>query len=108
MTDFIQFTKRTNEPKLTHLESLLTERFIEHRRNGESFHAPILEVEALKAEQALEILDADIFGDGRAYDDIPDDDDVFTQLYFDNDDDGCGYDDDTPMGMGWLGSDGLP
>lgn len=38
------FCKRTEDPKLAYLESRLTEAGIAHRRNGASWHAPILEV----------------------------------------------------------------
>tara|TARA_Y100000310_G_scaffold341050_1_gene438919 strand:- start:1231 stop:1569 length:339 start_codon:yes stop_codon:yes gene_type:complete len=37
-------TKRTNDPKLSYVERELNRRGIPHRRKGESFHAPILEV----------------------------------------------------------------
>jgi hypothetical protein len=84
---FQTFTKRTNEPKLSHLESLLTEQGIPHRRNGESFHAPILEVENSKIDRALDILTSDVFGDGREYDDIPDDDEIFGPVEPEEDDD---------------------
>ncbi len=53
---FETLCKRTNDPKLAYIESLLTERGIYHRRSGESFHAPILEVSSNKAEDAWKVL----------------------------------------------------
>jgi hypothetical protein len=61
-----RFTKRTEDPKLAWLERQLTEAGIQHRRNGASFHAPILEVQADKIDEAWAIL--------TPVDDIPDDD----------------------------------
>ncbi len=60
------FTKRTDDPKLAWLERKLTEAGIKHRRNGSSFHAPILEVEESKLDDAWAIL--------TPVDNIPDDD----------------------------------
>jgi hypothetical protein len=67
--EWVMFTKRTNDPKLTWLEKELTKSEIPHRRNGESFHAPILEVPKDRLDDAWAILDA--------VDDIPDDDERF-------------------------------
>ena len=67
-----QFTKRTNEPKLKWIEKQLTELGIAHRRNGQSFHAPILDVDASKLDAAWDML--------RPVDDIPDDDRMFTDF----------------------------
>lgn len=65
------FTKRTNDPKLSYLEHRLDQLKIPHRRNGESFHAPILEVAAEHLERANAILEERI---GRyRLDDIRDD-----------------------------------
>ena len=58
MTKFVQFTRRTNFPKLGYLIQLLTARGIPCRLNGESFHAPILEVSELFEEDAWTILAA--------------------------------------------------
>lgn len=63
------FTKRTEEPKLAWLETKLDASGIPHRRNGWSFHAPILEVPHKRLDDAWKIL--------RPVDDIPDDDPVF-------------------------------
>lgn len=54
--NFITFTRRTNEPKLHWLELQLDQVGIKSRRNGESFHAPILEVDGERLDDALEIL----------------------------------------------------
>lgn len=86
---WVTFTKRTDDPKLSHLESLLDKAGIRHRRHGESWHAPILQVRENNLEKADAILASDVFGDGTVYDDIPDDDPVFaedpesTKEYFD-------------------------
>jgi len=41
---WVQLCKRTNDPKLAAIEALLAWEGIKSRRNGESWHAPILEV----------------------------------------------------------------
>ena len=61
--------KRTNDPKLSWLERKLDEAGISHRRNGHSWHAPILEVLKTQIDQAWKIL--------PPVDDIPDDDEMF-------------------------------
>ena len=61
-----QLCKRTNDPKLAWLEDELSYHGIANRKNGESWHAPILEVDKSKIDKAWEILDP--------IDDIPDDD----------------------------------
>ena len=63
------FTKRTEDPKLAWLEAKLDEAGIANRRNGESWHAPILEVDASRIDDAWDIL--------TPVDDIPDDDEMF-------------------------------
>jgi len=65
-----QFTKRTNDPKLGWIERQLDKLDIAHRRNGRSFHAPILQVDASKIDAAWAML--------NPVDDIPDDDPRFT------------------------------
>lgn len=72
------FCKRTEDPKLRFIEGLLTQRGIPHRRDGESFHAPVLKVSVDYLDAAWAILSEDIFGDGRSFDNIPDDDGAFT------------------------------
>jgi hypothetical protein len=71
------FCKRTEDPKLATIERLLRERGIPSRRNGESFHAPILEVPEGHLEAAWALMDEDVYGDGVRFDDIEDDDPVF-------------------------------
>lgn len=68
--EWIQFTKRTNEPKLSWLEGELDKLNIAHRRNGNSWHAPITEVKGVTDwSRAMNIL--------AEVDDIPDDDERF-------------------------------
>lgn len=64
--EWTMFTRRTEDPKLSWLERQLDKAEIPHRRNGESFHAPILEVPFNKLEAAWRILEP--------VDDVPDDD----------------------------------
>lgn len=65
------FTKRTNDPKLAWIERQLDLLNVPHRRNGESFHAPILEVSHFDIDKAETILSRRI---GRyTVDDIRDD-----------------------------------
>jgi hypothetical protein len=77
---FEQLCRRTEDPKLAYIESILTERGIYHRRSGESFHAPILEVSSNKADEAWQVLNLQGRKDlnlpvrfGVSLDDIPDD-----------------------------------
>jgi hypothetical protein len=55
-----RFTRRTDEPKLSWIEMRLDQEGIEHRRNGHSFHAPILEVQADRIADAWAIIEAPI------------------------------------------------
>jgi hypothetical protein len=64
--DWVRFTKRTDDPKLRWLEITLSRAGIQNRRNGFSFHAPILEILARDWEAAWAIL--------TPIDDVPDDD----------------------------------
>jgi len=48
--------RRTNDPKLTAIEVLLDEIGVAHHRNGESWHAPILEVLESDGEKAWALL----------------------------------------------------
>ncbi len=41
---WVMATKRTDDPKLAYIERRLDAMGVEHRRNGHSFHAPIMEV----------------------------------------------------------------
>lgn len=76
-TVWVAAFRRTNDPKLAYVEHVLTVRGIPHRRNGHSWHAPILEVPAEHQEAAWNLLGEDVFGDGEDFDVIPDDDSVF-------------------------------
>ena len=78
MMGWVQYTKRTNDPKLAWLESELERRGIPSRRKGESWHAPILQVPEEHLETAWNLLNEDVFGDGERFDDIEDDDPVFS------------------------------
>jgi len=69
MSKWTTFTRRTNDPKLAWLEGQLSEAGIKSQRNGESFHAPILEVPVDSLDKAWDILDP--------VDDLPDDDPRF-------------------------------
>lgn len=53
---WVQFTKRTEDPKLSWLEAQLSFAGIAHRRAGASAHAPILEVAQSREADAWEIL----------------------------------------------------
>jgi hypothetical protein len=64
--DWMLFTKRTDDPKLSWLERKLTSNGIISRRNGHSFHAPILEVDKADWDEAWKIL--------GPIDDVPDGD----------------------------------
>jgi hypothetical protein len=83
------FCKRTEDPKLRYIESRLDELGIPHRRNGESWHAPILEVPAANHPQAygllLEVVDNDEQGNLIRLDNIEDDDPMFDEYL------GCPY-----------------
>jgi len=76
--NFAQFTKRTEDPKLAFLERRLDEMGIAHRRNGSSSHAPILEVDATKLEEAEAMLQEPVEGRNSSLDNIEDDDPMFT------------------------------
>lgn len=69
--DWTDLTRRTNDPKLAFIERLLDEAQIDHRRNGESFHAPILQVRDQFMTAAWQII--------GPYDSLPDDDPMFCQ-----------------------------
>ncbi len=53
---WVTLTKRTNDPKLAWIERELAAKGIKSRRNGESWHAPILEVRKADEEAAWKIL----------------------------------------------------
>jgi hypothetical protein len=54
---WVMFTKRTEDPKLSWLECELDKKGISSRRHGESFHAPILQVQAKDLDRAWKVLD---------------------------------------------------
>jgi hypothetical protein len=53
---WVLLCKRTNDPKLAHVEWLLEGEGIDTRRNSQSFHAPILEVRDSQIDRAWELL----------------------------------------------------
>ena len=67
---WVVFTRRTKDPKLGWLKRQLTEAGIAWMCDRESFHAPILEVEAARLNEANAILTEEI-------DDMNDDDPMF-------------------------------
>ena len=69
------FTKRTNDPKLIWVEAKLDTLGIPHRRNGESWHAPRLEVPEERLGDAWGILTSK-HGD-TTIDDLPDNHPIF-------------------------------
>jgi hypothetical protein len=75
MKNWVMFTKRTEDPKLAYLEAMLDRQAIPHRRNGESWHAPILEVPENRLDEAWALLSVKI--GKRTFDDIPDDARIF-------------------------------
>lgn len=81
---WVMFTKRTDDPKLAWMEKKLAEMGIESRRNGESFHAPILEVRRKDLARACAWLSTPFDGEpdpktgkSQTIDDVPDDDPSF-------------------------------
>lgn len=54
--EYERLTRRTEDPKLGWIERQLDELGIAHRRNGSSFHAPIMEVDKERFDEAWEIL----------------------------------------------------
>lgn len=72
-TKWVRFTKRTDDPKLKWLETTLARAGIQSRRNGESWHAPILEVQEKDLDAAWKIL--------TPIDDVPDDDPKFLEPF---------------------------
>lgn len=70
-TKWVRLTRRTDDPKLQWFQGRLDELGIPNRRNGHSFHAPILEVDSERYGDAYAVLEP--------VDDIPDDDERFKQ-----------------------------
>lgn len=90
--EWITFTRRTDELKLIWLEQRLSDWQIPHRRNGASFHAPILQVPLDQIEEAWKILTPiddwddgddrfalDALGEAFPWDIEPDDDELNEQ-----------------------------
>lgn len=77
------FCKRTGDPKLQYIEGMLDERGIPHRRNGESWHAPILEVPEQHLDVAWRMLSEKLPGRGRklTLDEMPDNHPIFRGDY---------------------------
>jgi hypothetical protein len=74
-TQWVTAYRRTEDPKLAYLERRLAEQGIPSRRNGDSWHAPILEVPAEHEGAAWDLL-GEQWGDVQL-DDVPDDDPRF-------------------------------
>ena len=81
MTNWVIFCKRTEDPKLAWIERELEKRGIPCRRNGYSFHAPILEVPEEFEQKADALLQekapARLRRWWKTVDDIPDDHQMF-------------------------------
>ena len=77
-TEWMRLCKRTADPKLAYIEHVLTHLGIQHRRNGESFHAPILEVHLEDHERAWAVL-IEPDEDYGIFDEIPDEDPFFQE-----------------------------
>lgn len=79
---WVDFTRRTNDPKLAYIERLLKERGIPFRRFGRSFHAPILQVHSNRLDEAWAVLDMPMTGPGgkpTTFDELPDDHPTFRE-----------------------------
>lgn len=72
MIEWTTLLRRTNDPKLSWLEGLFAENGIPTRRNGESFHAPIMEVPQEHEETAWALLTPEL-------DEMPDDSPKFKE-----------------------------
>ena len=71
MFKYVAFTRRTEHPKLGFVLSKLDEADIKWRNAGYSFHAPIIEIDESRQDDAWKILDP--------IDDIEDDDVCFSE-----------------------------
>jgi hypothetical protein len=69
--EWVTVCRRTNDPKLAWIERELITLGIASRRHGESFHAPILEIDAAAEDRFWEWFEP--------YDTIPDDDPRFEE-----------------------------
>jgi hypothetical protein len=72
---WVRLCRHTNDPKLAWIERTLAARGIPSRRNGESFHAPILEVPQVHEDAAWDLLAEPL--NGKTVDDVADDDPIF-------------------------------
>jgi hypothetical protein len=116
--------KRTEDPKLHYIEMVLAQRGVQSRRNGDSWHAPILEVPEADHETAWALLGLQARRDlglpvryGVTIDDVPDDHACFA-LYADDpipctEVAPCGRcaecsEHADPVRDGWVGKDGRP
>lgn len=72
MTNWTKLTRRTEDPKLRYIEYRLDLMGIPHQRNGESFHAPILEVPYEHHQRAWDLLSETTLVDGEVLDNLDD------------------------------------
>lgn len=79
-TEWTRLCKRTNDPKLSYIEGWLDSLGIRHRRNGHSFHAPILEVPSADHDRAYTTILLAHDSEYTIFDDRPDDDPMFGQI----------------------------
>lgn len=78
---WIDFTRRTGDPKLTWLQLQLEQMGIPSLREGYSYHAPIMKVPDSKLDEAWNLLHQPVEED-KDLDDIPDDHPMFRPPYF--------------------------
>lgn len=78
---WVTLCKRTDDPKLGWIERTLAARGIPSRRNGESWHAPILEVPAEHEQAGWDLLAEPFDGmnGDQSVDDVEDDHPTFTE-----------------------------
>jgi len=77
---WVTLCKRTGDPKLGWIERTLAARGVPSRRNGESFHAPILEVPVEHEQAGWDLLAEPFDGkDGSTVDDMDDDHPTFEE-----------------------------
>ena len=125
---WVTLCRRTEDPKLAYLEYILTRCAIPHKREGESWHAPVLVVPAAFEELAWGVLAQSARGYGLhtrrgvSLDDVPDSHRDFRGYqpsdYIPECDGAppceecaaCNDQEDPNdyQGMGWVGSDGRP
>jgi hypothetical protein len=101
---YVTLCKRTGDPKLTAIEVLLDNLRIAHRRNGESWHAPILEVQERDIEKAWGLLSKrDKRWGSKHLDDVRDDAPCWSRIIDEAEQESL----DTAR-FGWAGRDGTP